>query len=101
MLKTLGSIIMILGGATLAIFILYNNHKEIMKIAKKDINRFKKYLKYKRLLNLIVGFCFVILGMISILNIYNGDLIWIMSLIILFFDRVIEFVINKKYKEIN
>ncbi len=48
-----------------------------------------------------MGFCFVILGMISILNIYNGDLIWIMSLIILFFDRVIEFVIDKKHKEIN
>ncbi|APC80540.1 hypothetical protein [Clostridium botulinum] len=101
MLKTLGSIIMILGGATLVIFSFYNNHKEVMKIANKDTNRLKKYLKHKKLLNLIVGFCFVILGMISILNIYNGDLIWIMSLIILFFDRVIEFVIDKKHKEIN
>ncbi|NFM92882.1 hypothetical protein FDC09_04275 [Clostridium botulinum] len=101
MLKILGSIIMILGGVALVILSFYNNHKEIMKIVNKDNNRFKKYLKHKKLLNLIVGFCFVILGMISTLNIYNDDLIWIMSLIILFFDRVIEFVINKKYKETN
>nr|WP_307903319.1 hypothetical protein [Clostridium botulinum] len=42
MLKTLGSIIMILGGATLVIFSFYNNHKEVMKIANKDTNRLKK-----------------------------------------------------------
>ncbi|MCR1934781.1 hypothetical protein ACQX0N_00620 [Clostridium tepidum] len=101
MLKILGSITMILGGATLIILSFYNNHKEIMKIANKDNNRFKKYLKHKKLSNLIVGFCFVILGIVSILNIYNGDLIWIMSLIILFFDRVTEFMINKEYKDIN
>ncbi|MFV3012079.1 hypothetical protein ACLD43_06225 [Clostridium botulinum] len=101
MLKTLGSIIMILGGAALIIFSFYDSHKEIMKIVNKDNNRLKKYLKHKELLNLIVGVCFVILGTVSTLNIYNGDLIWIVSLIILFSDRVVEFMISKKYREIN
>ncbi|EJP6473723.1 hypothetical protein NHI66_003087 [Clostridium botulinum] len=101
MIKILGSIMMLLGGVILIIFSFYNNHKETMKIVNKDNNRLKKYLKYKKLLNLIVGFCFVILGTVSILNIYNGNLIWIISLIILFSDRVIEFIINKKYEEIS
>ncbi|MBY6950363.1 hypothetical protein [Clostridium botulinum] len=101
MLKTLGSIIMILGGAVLIIFSFYDSNKEIMKMVNKDNNRLKKYLKHKELLNLIVGVCFVILGTVSTLNIYNGDLIWIVGLIILFSDRVVEFMISKKYREIN
>ncbi|NFA61231.1 hypothetical protein K8O96_05365 [Clostridium sporogenes] len=99
--RILGSIMILLGGVILIIFSFYNNHKGTMKIVNKDNNRFKKYLKDKKLLNLIMGFCFVILGTVSILNIYNGDLIWIISLIILFSDRVIEFIINKKYEEIS
>ncbi|AVQ38042.1 hypothetical protein FDC49_04980 [Clostridium sporogenes] len=99
MLKILGSIMILLGGVALVIFSIYNNHKEIMKIANKDNNRLKKYFKHKKLLNLIVGFCFVILGIVPILNIYNGDLIGIISLIILFFDKIIEFRIDKKHKE--
>ncbi|EJO5347279.1 hypothetical protein NRP93_001356 [Clostridium botulinum] len=91
MMKTLGSMMIMLGGIALVILSFYNNHK---KIVNKDNNRLKKYLKCKKSLNIIVGFCYVILGAVSILNIYNGDLIWIGSLIILFCDKVLEFVIN-------
>ena len=61
MLKILGSITMILGGATLIILSFYNNHKEIMKIANKDNNRFKKYLKHKKIIKFNSGvlFCYI------------------------------------------
>ncbi|MCW6085499.1 MULTISPECIES: hypothetical protein [Clostridium] len=101
MLKTLGNVIIMLGGVTLIIVSSYYNHKRIMKIVNKDNKRLEEYLKYKKLLDLTVGFCFVILGIIPILNIYNGDLIWIISLIILFCDKVIGFMIDKKYQGIS
>lgn len=101
MYQTLGSIMMLLGGTTLVIVTFYHNHREIIETEHKNNNILNKYLKYKKLLNLILGFSFIILGIIPILNIYNGDLIWILSSIILICDRVIDFVITKKYKLIN
>lgn len=96
MLKTLGSIIMIMGGVIFVSFSFYDNYKKIVKIGTKKNNKADKYLKYKMLLDIIAGFCFIILGSVSIFNLYNGDLIWAFGYIILLLDSIIAMKINKK-----
>lgn len=98
MLKTFGSVIMIIGGIFLIIYNFYDNHKKTMKLAIKNNNEVNKYLKYKRLLDVITGSCFLILGVISILNLYKGDLLWILCIIIILLDKIIEFRIYKNFR---
>lgn len=100
MIRILFSVIMIVGGIALIIFSFYDTNKKQIRIVNKDNTELTKYLKYKNILNLITGFCFFVLGFISILSHLNGDTVGLLSSIILLLDKMVEFIINKKYQSI-
>jgi len=102
MVRIIFSLMMIIGGLLFISLEIYDTYNKTTKNAIKDNSILnKKHIEAQRLLNLITGSCFVVLGTILILNIVTGNLIWILCSLILFLDKIVEFIIIKKYKEID
>ncbi len=96
------SLMMIIGGLVFISLVIYNIYNKETKNAFKDSSILKKkHIESQRLLNLITGSCFVVLGTILILNIVTGIIISYLCFAILCLDKIIEFMISKKYKETN
>lgn len=102
MVRIVFSLMMIIGGIIFISLEIYNTYNKATKNAFKDSSILKKkHIESQRLLNIITGSCFVMLGTILILNIVTGNIISILCALILFLDKIIGFIIRKKYKEIN
>ena len=99
MAKIIVGLFMILGGIVLISLDIYDNHKKIMKIDTEDNGLVKKHIDSQRVLNITVGSCFIILGITLILNIVNGGTSGTLCLLILFIDRMVGMIINKKYQK--
>ncbi|MDF2884471.1 MAG: hypothetical protein K0R54_5038 [Clostridiaceae bacterium] len=95
------NLLIILVGVTFIFLGIYGSHKKVMKLHIKDKGILEKYLKSQRLLDLITGFCYVILGIFSALNLLTGEHVGLLSSIILVLNTIIDFGINKKYEVIN
>ncbi|WP_286905972.1 hypothetical protein [Clostridium sp. UBA1652] len=82
-MRLLGTIIFICGGIFLIIISLKTYKNE-------------KTNKFRLLLNLSEGIIFTILGLVSLADNINIELMGILGCVILLFDRIIDFMLNKK-----
>ena len=101
MVRILASLVMLIAGLTLVFLTLYCNTKKTIRINTQDIRLPKKNQYFQKILDLITGFSFIFLGMTSFLNPFTGVIIGILSASIIFLNKIIEFIINKRYKKIN
>ena len=99
MIRIIFSLIMIIGGILFISLEIYNVCKKTIKMDSNGKRILKKQIETERLLKLITGTCFIVLGMILILNIVTGDLISILCMLILLLDKIFELLIGKKYKK--
>jgi len=83
LMRLLGTIIFICGGIFLIIISLKTYKNE-------------KTNKFRLLLNLSEGIIFTILGLVSLADNINIELMGILGCVILLFDRIIDFMLNKK-----
>ena len=95
------NLLIILVGITFIFLGIYGNHKKVMKLNIKNKSVLEKYLKSQGLLDLITGFCYVILGIFSVVNLLTGEHVGLLSIIILVLNTIIDFGINKKYQIID
>ena len=82
-MRLLGTIIFICGGIFLIIISLKTYKNE-------------KTNKFRLLLNLSEGIIFTILGLVSLADNINIELMGILGCAILLVDRIIDFMLNKK-----
>ncbi|MCB2339082.1 hypothetical protein [Clostridium estertheticum] len=95
------SLMLIIGGLIFISLEIFNTFNKATKKSLKDSSKLKKrQIKSQRLLKIITGSCLVVIGTILILNI-TGDTITILCALIFFLDKLFEFIISKKHKEIN
>jgi hypothetical protein len=99
MAKIIVGLFMILGGIVLISLDIYDNRKKTMNMDTEDNSLVKKHINSQRLLNITVGSCFIVLGITLILDIVNGGTSGILCLLILFIDRIVGIIIDKKYQK--
>lgn len=95
MVRILVSLFMIIGGLALVFLALYDTTKKSIKMNSKDIIVPKKSHYSQRLLDLITGFWFIVVGIIAFLNLLPAEYIGILSTSILLLTKIIEFIINR------
>ena len=99
MMKMIGTIFLLSGGL-IGIFIgLYFPNKNIteMKHSSKDIQ--KLHLRSQKMLDLIIGFVFILLGIFLGMNIFNFIEISLFTSINFFVSKLGEVILNKRYGE--
>ena len=99
MVRILISLFLIIGGLALVFLVLYD-YKKMIKMNDKDNYVQKKGIYARQLLDLIRGFLFIVLGLILFLNLLTPEKVGLLSASILLLIAIIEFIINKIYKEI-
>jgi len=100
MFNIISSLLLISGGITIIFLGIYFPPKRIIEMYK-DKNTLERHLKSQRLLDLITGFCFFILGVLSIKNILTGVQVGFLASLNYFLGRIAETIINRKHKAID
>ena len=92
----MGSLIIVLG-ITLILLGIYNTQKKILEMNIQDKNVLNKYLKHQKVSTVITGFSFLLLGILSILNLLTGEQSGLLGSSIYLLSKVTDFAFEKKY----
>ncbi|MCB2311254.1 hypothetical protein LGL55_08310 [Clostridium tagluense] len=95
MFKIAMSLIIIVSGITLILLGIYDPQKQIMKMKVQDKHILNKYIKRQKVLDVITGFSFAIVGVLSILTLITGEQVGLLSSLILLLNSVITFLFDK------
>lgn len=95
MFRVVSSGLLMIGGVIIILLGIFSSKN--IKENYDDSNLRKKH-KAEKLLDLIIGSCFLLLGMLSVVNILTGTQVGLLGGINFIMGKLIENRISKKYK---
>lgn len=93
--KTICIILLILGGVALIIISAFDYIKNAKAIKTTDVQEHDRQLKYKLIINSLTGICFIILGIVVILNLFKDNIVELSFLIILLASEIVGIMLLK------
>ncbi|MGH4122808.1 MAG: hypothetical protein ACREV6_07755 [Clostridium sp.] len=95
MFKIAMSLIIIVLGIILILLGIYDTPKKIIKMNIQNKSLLNKYLKRQQISDIITGFSFSTVGILSILNLLTGEQVGLCSSFILLSSNIIAFLFYK------
>ncbi|MGK0468465.1 MAG: NhaP-type Na+/H+ or K+/H+ antiporter [Clostridium sp.] len=74
--------------------------KKLIKMNTKNNNVTNKSHFVQRLIELIAGFCYIVLGLILLLKLFNVLTFGFLTLAVVSLIKIIKIIISKRYKDI-
>ncbi len=93
------SLIIIFLGIGMIFLAIYDTPKRAMKMNIKDKTVLDKYIKSQRLLDLILGIFYFIMGVLLVTEIITGEYIVLITILISFLHKKMESRIYKNIKQ--